>query len=118
MVRTLTAAQHFWRWVRSAREGVTIASYGEASEAATGRKLWLGIEVRHLAALSVVAREHSFRAAARDLGYAQSAISQQIAALERLVGVRLIDRTRGRRSVALTAAGQLLLEHATEILGQ
>ena len=46
------------------------------------------------------------------LGYTQSAISQQIAALERIVGQRLIDRPGGPRPVTLTDAGTLLLTHA------
>lgn len=77
---------------------------------------WLGVEVRHLAALRAVAEEGTFGAAALRLGYAQSAISQQIAALERYVGRRLFDRPGGSRPVRLTRAGELLLEHAESIL--
>jgi len=75
----------------------------------------LGIELRHLVALQAVADEGSFGRAARHLGYTQSAISQQIAALERIVGQRLIDRPGGPRPVTLTDAGRLLLAHAKAI---
>ena len=77
---------------------------------------WLGVEVRHLAALRAVAEEGTFGAAALRLGYAQSAISQQIAALERHVGHRLFDRPGGSRPVTLTRAGELLLGHAESIM--
>jgi DNA-binding transcriptional LysR family regulator len=77
---------------------------------------WPQLELRHLLALQVVAREGSFAAAAEALGYTQSAISQQIAALERTVGQRLIERPGGRRRVFLTEAGQTLLRHADEIV--
>ncbi|MDX6511782.1 MAG: hypothetical protein QOE36_1286, partial [Gaiellaceae bacterium] len=80
--------------------------------------LWLGVEVRHLAALQAIARAGTFGAAASQLGYTQSAISQQIAVLERRVGERLVDRPNGTRQVALTDAGTLLLRHAETILGQ
>jgi DNA-binding transcriptional LysR family regulator len=76
---------------------------------------WLGIELRHLAALKAVAEEGSFRGAAERLGYTQSAISQQIATLERLVGAKLIERPGGPRAVSLTEAGQLVLRHAEAI---
>jgi len=76
---------------------------------------WTGVEVRHLLALQAVSEEGSFGRAARSLGYTQSAISQQIAALERIVGQRLIDRPGGPRPVALTEAGKLLLTHARAI---
>ena len=76
---------------------------------------WLGVELRHLLALQAVAEEGSFGRAARSLGYTQSAISQQIAALERIVGQQLIDRPGGPRPVTLTDAGTLLLTHARGI---
>lgn len=80
--------------------------------------LWIGVEVRHLAALRAVAEAGTFGAAALRLGYAQSAISQQIAALERYVGHRLFDRPGGSRPVQLTRAGELLLEHAEGIIAR
>jgi molybdate transport repressor ModE-like protein len=79
---------------------------------------WLGIELRHLAALEAVAREGSFRRAAASLGYVQSAISQQIATLERTVGQQLVDRARGGGGVRLTEAGELVLQHADAILAR
>ena len=79
---------------------------------------WLGVEIRHLAALQAVAREGSFGRAARSLGYTQSAVSQQIAHLERIVGQRLIERPGGPRAISLTEAGRLLLGHADAIVAR
>jgi DNA-binding transcriptional LysR family regulator len=76
---------------------------------------WLGVELRHFLALEAVAREGSFGRAATALGYTQSAVSQQIAALERIVGQRLIERPGGPKPVSLTEAGRLLLIHADAI---
>jgi DNA-binding transcriptional LysR family regulator len=76
---------------------------------------WLGIELRHFLALEAVAHEGSFGRAAASLGYTQSAVSQQIAALERIVGHRLVERPGGPRPVSLTEAGRLLLTHADAI---
>jgi DNA-binding transcriptional LysR family regulator len=78
----------------------------------------LGVELRHLLALQAVAREGSFGAAGRALGYTQSAVSQQIAALERAVGERLLERPGGPKPVSLTEAGTLLLRHADAIVAR
>jgi molybdate transport repressor ModE-like protein len=82
---------------------------------ATDPGSWQGIEFRHLAALEAIAAEGSFSAAAVRLGYSQSAVSGQIATLERLVGARLVARIRGSRQVTLTREGERLVEHARAI---
>jgi DNA-binding transcriptional LysR family regulator len=79
---------------------------------------WLGVEIRHFAALQALADEGSFGRAAKRLGYTQSAISQQIATLERIVGERLVERPGGPRPISLTEAGRLLLRHASSIVAR
>ena len=74
------------------------------------------LELRHLIALDAVATEGTFGRAAVRLGYTQSAVSQQIAALERIVGGSLFDRPGGPRPVALTPLGELVLIHARDII--
>ncbi len=74
------------------------------------------IEVRHLQALLAVAEHGTFGRAAQALGYTQSAVSQQIAALERAVSAPVFDRPGGPRPVRLTPAGMVLLEHAEVVL--
>jgi len=76
---------------------------------------WLGLDLRHLVALKAIADAGSFGRAAESLGYTQSAISQQIATLERIVGLRLIERPGGPRPISLTEAGRILLRHAEAI---
>ncbi len=76
------------------------------------------LELRHLAALAAVVDEGSFARAATALGFTQSAVSQQIAALEKAVGLPVLDRPRGPRPAELTPAGALLLDHARHVLGR
>jgi DNA-binding transcriptional LysR family regulator len=77
---------------------------------------WLDLELRHLRTFTALAEERSFRATAKRLGFAQSAISRHISMLERRVGVGLVTRGQGNRGVGLTDAGWVLLEHAEAIL--
>jgi DNA-binding transcriptional LysR family regulator len=68
------------------------------------------LDVKRLTALREVSRRGSFSAAADELYLSQSAVSQQIATLEREVGMRLLDRTR--EGPKLTDAGSVLVAHA------
>ena len=74
------------------------------------------IEIRHLLALQAVADTGTFGRAADQLGYTQSAISQQVAALERVLGAPVFDRPGGPRPVELTPLGEVLLGHARAVL--
>lgn len=68
------------------------------------------LDPRRLLVFARVAEHRSFSRAADSLSLTQSAVSQQVAALEREAGTRLIDRRRG--GLALTDAGARLLQHA------
>jgi DNA-binding transcriptional LysR family regulator len=74
------------------------------------------LNVARLKILDEVAHRGSFSAAADALDYTQSAISQQIAALEAETGMTLL--LRHPRGVSLTAAGQTLVGHAEGILAR
>jgi DNA-binding transcriptional LysR family regulator len=79
---------------------------------------WLAVEMRHLAALEEIATQRSFGRAASRLGYTQSAVSGQVATLEKIVGRRLLHRARGAESVRPTPAGEVLLRHGAAIADQ
>src|SRR5580704_15823703 len=70
------------------------------------------VDPQQLRTFVTVARLASFSAAARELGYTQAAVSQQVAALENDLKSRLLRR----RPVEPTEAGARLLEHAEPIL--
>jgi len=76
------------------------------------------LELRHLVALDAVATEGTFARAAERLGYTQSAVSQQIAALERSVGEKVFDRPGGPRAVELTPFGAELLRGGRDLLAR
>ena len=74
------------------------------------------MELRYLLYFATVAEQRSFTRAAGKLRIAQPAISQQIRTLEEELGVKLLLRTK--RSVRLTAAGQVFLREAKDILNR
>ena len=74
------------------------------------------LDVRRMRVLREVAARGSFSAAADALSYTQSAVSQQIAALEREAGTKLVERSA--RGVRLTDAGRVLVDHADVILAR
>jgi DNA-binding transcriptional LysR family regulator len=69
-----------------------------------------------LDAFTAVARERSFRAAARKRGVSASSLSEALRRLEERLGVRLLNRTT--RSVTLTEAGERLMERLSPALGE
>ena len=69
-----------------------------------------------LRVLRTVAERGSFTAAAVELGYTQSAVSRQVAALERESGTALFDRRPD--GVRLTRNGMILLRHARVVLDE
>jgi DNA-binding transcriptional LysR family regulator len=74
------------------------------------------LDLRGLRALREVASRGSLSAAAESLDYTQPAISQQVAALERDVGIKLLER--GTRPIRLTEAGVALVAHAEAVLAR
>jgi molybdate transport repressor ModE-like protein len=74
------------------------------------------LDVRRMRVLREVAVRGSFSAAAEALSFTQSAVSQQIAALEREAGAVLVERNA--RGVRLTEAGEALVRHTDAILAR
>lgn len=73
------------------------------------------LDLDRLVVFREVAERGSFSAAAAELGYTQSAVSHQVARLERQLGVSLL--ARGRRPVRTTPAGDRLLTHTEALIG-
>lgn len=74
------------------------------------------LDVRRLKVLREVAQAGSFSGAAERLFLSQSAVSQQVATLEREVGMTLLDRTHN--GPVLTDAGRILVEHADAVIAR
>ena len=73
------------------------------------------VELRQLETFRAIVEAGTFHGAATDTGFSQSVISQNLANLERHIGMRLIERGRGKRRIELTQAGQILLKHVEAI---
>ncbi len=76
------------------------------------------LDVRQLLAFDAVVTAGTFSRAAERLGYTQGAISQQIAALERMVGAPLFDRPGGPRPATLTPLGLVFAERGRDLLNR
>ncbi|MFJ9543475.1 LysR family transcriptional regulator [Streptomyces sp. NPDC101225] len=74
------------------------------------------VSLTALRVLRAVAEQGTFTAAAASLGYTQSAVSRQIAAVERVAGAQLLERRRD--GVRLTAAGRVVMRRATVVLDE
>jgi DNA-binding transcriptional LysR family regulator len=76
------------------------------------------VELRHLATMAAIVEEGTFGRAGTRLGYTQSTISQQIAALEKSVGGALFERPGGPRPVRITPLGAVVLEQGRDLLAR
>jgi molybdate transport repressor ModE-like protein len=74
------------------------------------------LDLKRLRVLAEVARQGSFSVAAEELYLSQSAVSQQVATLEKEVGMPLLERTRG--GPKLNDAGRMLVRHAEAALAR
>src|SRR5438270_3598917 len=72
------------------------------------------LDLHRLRLLREVDGQGTVHAAAAALGYSPSAVSQQLSVLEREVGAPVLERVG--RNVRLTAAGQVLVRHASHLL--
>src|SRR5215469_423027 len=77
-----------------------------------------GLGLRELRAVLAVAELGSFRRAAAELGYTQSALSHQVSALESALGWPLFHRPGGRGQVRLTPAGEAVRRRARRVLSE
>jgi DNA-binding transcriptional LysR family regulator len=74
----------------------------------------VAVELRHLEYFVAVAAELNFSRAAQRIHVVQSALSASVSRLEKELGVELFDRSK--RQIALTAAGEVFVQHAREVI--
>lgn len=84
-------------------------------EGSSGSPQGFDPRIAQLRALVIVAKEGSYTRAARQLAYTESAVFLQIKALERLLGMPVVERRESR--ILLTAAGEVVHRYALRILG-
>src|SRR5579862_1140255 len=85
------------------------------------RSIWTiknGLGLRELRAVLAVAELGSFRRAAAELGYTQSALSHQVSSLEGALGWPLFHRPGGRAQIRLTPAGEAVCRRARRVLSE
>ena len=95
-----------------AHPGMPKETYPELAERARGHVL----DLQKLETFRVAALTCNFTRAALELGYSQSSVTTHVKAIERALGVRLFERKRFSRNVALTEAGRYTLEYARRLL--
>jgi DNA-binding transcriptional LysR family regulator len=76
------------------------------------------LDIQQLLTLAAISEEGSFGGAADVLGFSQSGVSQQAAALEKAVGHQLFNRPKGPKPATLTEAGHILLKHAELVIAR
>ncbi|WP_457962577.1 LysR family transcriptional regulator [Arthrobacter sp. D1-29] len=76
----------------------------------------MDVELRYLRALVAVVEAQTFTDAAIALGTSQAAVSRSVAALERALRMRILQRTT--RSITPTPAGERIIEHARRVLAE
>src|SRR5246127_2359131 len=74
----------------------------------------IAVELRHMEYFVAVAAELNFSRAAQRIHVVQSALSASVSRLEKELGVELFDRSK--RQITLTAAGEVFVEHAREVI--
>jgi len=74
------------------------------------------IDLRQLETFRVVAVANNFSRAASQLGYHQSTVTFHIKSLERELGVKLFERERFSKSIAMTEVGRRMFEYAERLL--
>jgi DNA-binding transcriptional LysR family regulator len=74
------------------------------------------LDLQHLKTFMAVVTTMSFSRAADELQYSQSSVTHHIKSLERDLGVRLLERFRFAKTIALTDAGSQVYQYAARLL--